>query len=361
MTTSKSERSSPPDLVSDTYPYQLSDNSSLDDSRRCARYYYFRHVRGWSPLRHAIELVAGTAMHAAMDIIWRGVNSGLISLGEILDTAFEAFEKPWTDEGFPSYEDFLSLTFTEQETYNLGARTPLVMRLVLQAYIQERYDFLRSIELVSVERPVIVPIDLDPLVSNRAYVGRPDKVFIKSGAYYSIDHKTTASYAKSGGFRSSWISQFSPNTQIEGYSYILRHLFGRKAKGSWIDGLLLHKQHRFFKILPFHFSIAYLEQWLWETRDRVSQIQRDKARLEAFRNSPQHLSSPIMPAFPRNTSSCNLYNRRCMYADVCEIHGNPERMPDSPPGMHIAFWDSLEHRESSVPPKTALQPSAAEG
>ncbi len=316
------------------------DNTRLTDYRRCPRYFYFRHERGWVREEPEAAPVFGISWGSAMDSLWHDIalSTDHYDKEKILLRALGAFTSTWVKEGMPALDEI-----GPEEYQRLGARHPGTALEMLYAYFEQREDFIKNkITLLAIERPFAVP--LDPNDPTLFYVGRMDKeIEIEwNGRVYPLDHKTTASYAKSGGFRSMFLDSFSPNSQVEGYIFSAKVEYKDKLKGVLIDAALVHKTEQAFRFIPIEKEFEQIDAWLWETHDWIRKIEADKAAL--FRGEEKHKrggSPPYLSAFPKNTNSCHAYNRPCPYLDPCRMWPNPIGK-DLPPGFKESRWSPFE-------------------
>lgn len=313
------------------------DNTRISSFRTCPRKYYFRHILDWTGEGFVPPLTFGGAWHSAMDFVWKECcgTHGHFKTEDIVRTAYsDGFLPHWLEEGGPDPDEMGSDVIEE-----LGMRTPMVALEMLYNYVDERRGFLSEIELLEVELPFAVP--LDPEDETLFYVGRFDKVFRMKGGVYIGEHKTTSLFAKIGGFRSTFIDSFSPNSQIDGYLHALHMLYPDEAKGIWIDAALVHKNHHdIFKIIPIERQIDQLDSWLWETRDWIGQMEEQTSALSVL----EKLNGSYMPAFPKNTNSCQDFARSCTYINLCKAWSNP-RGKELPAGLQIDKWSPFERLE----------------
>lgn len=295
------------------------DNTMLCAYKACPRRYYLRHVRGWRASGPPAAPAFGLAWHAAMNQVWLGISSG-ISEEECFDRAFSAFLDSWREQGMPE-----SPTLEEQD--NLGSRIPATAAEMIRSYIGQYAQLIRRADLLSVEQPFAVP--LHPDRDDVWYVGRRDKDIRIAGSRVVVEHKTTSMYKKDGGFRASWVESWFPNAQCEGYLFSLLWEDGEAMHQVWIDAALVHRTQRAFRIIPVSVSPDHLDAWLLDTRDWVSRIQQELARLAegAF-------------AFPKNTDSCFSPYGACQFLEICRASADPPDEP--PPGYVIEHWEPFD-------------------
>lgn len=291
----------------------------------------------------APPLAFGLGWHSAMDIVW----AELPSLSEAKDEeeivtlaqkAYAAWESDWTEQGFPSASDM-----TEDWTRSLKARTPDTAIEMLLGYILERWDQIRhQYKLIAIEQPFVVPLDPDdPYLW---YSGRLDKVIEHRDKYWIVDHKTTSLYAIKGGFKRSFLESFSPDSQMDGYAYGAKLLYGDKFGGVFIDGSLVNKtHHEEFCWFPVSRTSDQLDAWLWETREEIYRIEADRTTIGNDKGGSLTWTEPTtenadpyltvsrygldtlsyMPAAPKNTGACWNFNNPCTYSELCKSWGNP--------------------------------------
>ena len=306
------------------------DNTKITDYRKCPRYYYLRHVRGFSTMETRRPLIFGSAWHAAMSVIWQGF--GKLDERKLLGLAYEQFMLKWVDEGGPA-------EMTLQQIEEWEPRTPMVAAEMLANYLTERAPMLSRIKLLSSEQPFAVPIFPDR--DDVWLIGRKDQrvLNLNLNEVMLIEHKTTTSYKKDGGFKSDFTESFSPNSQVETYLYADRVGEKKPATQLWIDAALVHKQvHDKFKFIPLSFATEAMEAFLWETRDWTTRILSEHERL----NATQAELATHMTAFPRNDMSCMGRYGACQYLEVCRSVPNPAKLKHPPQGYKLEFWEPFD-------------------
>ncbi|KKM13996.1 hypothetical protein LCGC14_1710570 [marine sediment metagenome] len=311
---------------------QLYDNTRISCHRKCARKFYWRHVRHFAPVSTRPALVFGSCWHKAMDAVWPAACSDhSLDNKEIVKLGAVAFMKEWTEEyKFPLYNDM-----SAEERVDFGFRHDETAYFMLQSYMEQRRSFMNKMELIEYEKPFAVP--LDPANPELFYVGRLDKVVRWEGRIWVIEHKTTASYRKSGYFAPTWIDSFSPNSQIDGYLHALTMLYGKEAKGILIDAALVHKTvHEGFMFIPIERHLNQLEAWLWEAVYQISIIDNDMKYVDSFK------TEAFFPAFPKNTGSCTEFNTQCSYLDLCKFIPNPSAKEETPQGFEVSKWEPFK-------------------
>lgn len=307
---------------------QYYDNTQLSDYKKCPRYYYYRHIRGWRSAGTSNALIFGQAWHAAMDIIWRGYQK--IAREPLIDTAMSAFEGVWIEAGLKPFSEL-----TMQDLEMLQPRTPMNAKEMLHAYLDKRMHILDNMELIAAERPFAVPIFPDR--TDVWYIGRRDKDIKYNGDKLVIEHKTTTEYKIDGGFKTQYLEGWYPNSQCEGYLYAAEIEIGG-VRQVWVDAALVHKKvHDQFRFIPISATFANLDNWLWEARDWISRVQSEKERYDE-----QPVGSQIMGAFPRNTNECSGKYGLCSYLKICRGWANPSQIDEAPEGYIHDPWHPFE-------------------
>jgi len=327
---------------------KLYDNTRLAAAKTCLRLFYFRHRRHWRREGTAIPLVFGSAWHEAMDQVWLHLNAGKPD-DEVAQLALIAFDKKWTENGFPGFADW-----TLDDTARYSPRTPGIAAEMILQYIKHRGDFIRNVEILAIEAPFAVPLTTDTSPSAPLAIGRTDKVIglsrpllgLRAGVW-GIEHKTTAWYKKDGGFRSEWTESFSPNSQVDGYNHQLNMNY-ENARGILVDGALVHKTvHDKFKFIPCDRLLEQLDAWLNETLYYIQQIEENDTNLKTEVESNLFLKegekSKFLRAFPKNTESCaGKYMQVCAYRDICRFNPNPELLVEPPLGYIEEKWSPFD-------------------
>lgn len=307
---------------------QFYDNTMLSDYKKCPRFFYLRHERGWRPKGTATALIFGLSWHAAMDILWRG--AGKFPKEVLIDTAMAAWEEQWVAEGMKPIAD-LDL----QDIEMLGARTPHTAREMLINYYEQREHFMTSCTLLSAEKPFAVPIYQDR--DDVWYIGRRDKDIRMNGDNVVIEHKTTTEYKIDGGFKSQYLESWDPNSQCQGYLYAAKIELG-ECRYVFVDAALVHKKvHDKFRFIPISATFSNLDNWLWECRDWINRVQSERERLAG-----QPRDRVIMGAFPKNTESCVGKYGPCSFLSICRGFHNPELLEDAPEGFVRDPWHPFE-------------------
>ena len=308
------------------------DNTKLGDYKKCPRYYYLRHVKGWRKQGTAMPLIFGLCWHEAMNVIWSGwhlVKGGQYTSGQLIEAAMHNWEQCWVENGGKPISEL-----DMQDLEMLGARTPMSAKEMLIHYVDKREGILNSMQLLAAERPFAVP--LFPDNDDIWYIGRRDKDVVINGDITIIEHKTTTEYKIDGGFKSQYLESYWPNSQVMGYIYAANIEYS-SARYVWVDAALVHKKvHDCFKFIPISSTMSDMDAWLWEARDWVERIESDIERL-----ADQPLNT-AMGAFPKNTEQCVGKYGICGMIDICRGFSNPSQVLEPPAGFIHDIWNPFE-------------------
>jgi len=322
---------------------ELYDNTRIQDSRKCLRFFYFRHIRDWSTKNLRIPLIYGLSWHEAMDVVWITLNDHpKIKTADLVTMAMEAFHDKWVEEGAHDAGQMLGLAADEiKRMYKF--RTPMNAMEMLWSYIEQRRDFICQCELLEVEKPFAVPLNPDD--PDLLYVGRLDKVVrTPRKKIAAIEHKTTSLGSKTG-VQQNHLDSYNPNSQVDGYLHALRCDYGDKATAAFIDIALVNQYTQdVFELWPVKRSTNLLDNWLWETFYYINQIRQNKDGLMIDREGGDtRKANSVMQAYPKDTSRCFDFFSKCEYHDVCTSWSNPDvhEMPEHFIEKHWSPFDVL--------------------
>lgn len=318
------------------------DNSRLSDHKACNRYFYWRHRRHLESIKPNIPAAFGSCWGKAMDTLWPATNRQKelgITDNQIIELTFEAFCKEWQyTYGFPFLDDM-----TDEQVAQFTFRNEQTAAAMIPEYLDKRKNFIQTVEIVAIEQPFAVPID--PNNPDLFYVGKIDKEIRWEGKIWGLDHKTSSSYRKDGGFAGWWLDSWNPKAQLDGYMHSLRMRYGKQAKGILVDGALVWGTvHDQFTLIPIEKVIEQLETWLWETHHEIAVLEANDRNLEAHRQQlADGTSYNYMPAFPKNDNYCIKFMKPCQFLDLCKSIPDPERQPDRvPEGFTVRKWEPFD-------------------
>ena len=287
------------------------DNTMLSTYKECPRRFLMRHILHWRRAGLATPLAFGLSWHDAMDVVWSHAKS--ISKNDLPRFALAKFLETWEEQGMDPEP---SLEILEA----LGSRHPGTAHEMLRSYVEKRWRVLQSMELVQCEQPFAVPL---PGIENVWYIGRLDKVVKHEGSTLVLEHKTTSSYKKDGGFQTLYVESWYNDSQVKGYQFG-GALFFPDLSQVWVDAALVHKTvHDAFRFIAVAHQQPLLDEWLCDTREWVRRIRTDRAK---WKDAGGRLIDGI---FPKNEQSCIGKYGACSFLDICRTTADPGILQDS--------------------------------
>jgi hypothetical protein len=312
--------------------WSITDSSKMDDYDRCPRYYFYRHVLGWHLDIPAHDLVYGQAWHNAREY-------QLINGYEEVEGAFMAFLTHYR-EYFPETSDINFRPKTPEAAYqaliNFGVTYPTDL---------DDNELLRNPDT---DEPFTEISGTVPIDDKRVLHFRMDSILRRKedGMIFSWDHKTT-----SGRWIGNYFNEmaFNLSNQNGTYTHCLYCLFpieqvlGVEFCGTGFEYLSRGSKARppgyysTLKRVPAFRSPDQMNTWLWNTLDRINDMERDFDQLSHCSENDE-----VMTAFRMNPGGCGKY-RGCEFFDYCNLWPNPLRQCQEPPfGFVEKFWDPRE-------------------
>ena len=319
-------------MITEHPTWAIIDSSKLDDYDRCPRYFFYRHVLGWHLDIPAHDLVFGQSWHNAREY-------QLINGYEEVEGAMNAFLQYYRQH-FPESSDVNFRPKTPEGAYqaliNFGVTYPSDL------------DDNRLLRNPDTDEPFTEISGTVPIDDKRVLHFRMDSILerVEDGMIFSWDHKTT---------HGKWIHNyfnemaFNLSNQNGTYTHCLYCIFpieqvlGVEFCGTGFEYLSRGSAQRSagyystLKRVPAYRSPDQMNVWLWNTLDKVKDIERDLDHLMHCKGSDE-----VMTAFRMNPGGCNKY-RGCEFFDYCNLWPNPLRQCQEPPyGFSEKFWDPTE-------------------
>lgn len=323
------------------------DNTRISSFKACPSAYAMRHELDWTKDTSKAALDFGGCWHEGMAAVFKNLSSAK-SHTELATFAKEGFQAEWYHRGLCDVDNIISMD-------DLYPRVPGVAFEMYSNYLESRWDWLQTIDVLSVEAPFCVPLIDD----NKCYicgtdtskpelltitnacstcgtmpikvflVGRRDAVIQTDDGIWVLEHKTSSLYSVDYGFQWKFTTSFSPNSQVDGYSYANLMDYGDKARGVYINAALVHKKrHDIFKTLPIYRSLDLLESWYDDTTHWVKEL----------------ITHKHQKYWPHNTSSCFTQYGACEFRDICEISSDPFKLPVTPMGYKVEHWEPFDEK-----------------
>ncbi len=301
---------------------QFKDNSRISEYKRCARQHFFHYEKDIIPAKIHLALNFGTCYHSAMDAIFLSFFNKKLRGSTLAREGFKAFLKEWVKLGHP-----INIPLADEKNYL--PRTPMIALEILINYVKTREVWMNKLELIAVERPFAVP--LDPDRPNRFYVGRLDKVVSENGRYWIVEHKTNSLYDKKKGMQIGFTDMFDPNSQIDGYSFAGKMLYGSRFMGVIVDASLVHKEHHnIFKFITVNKGAGLTNQWLQDVNDWWDRIEKSRRTGHWPRSAPE---------------SCRTVYGPCPYKGLCLYTIDVNNMSKDIPGYKVEKWEPFSFDE----------------
>jgi len=299
------------------------DNTRLSAYKDCPRKYFIRHVLDWSGDGVALPLAFGLSWHSAMDVVWQHYHQ--CTPQELVQLAMAKFYETWESEGLPIELDV-------EQTERFTPRTPSVAAEMIYGYITKRKNILEGAKLLAVEQPFAVPL---PGTERTWYIGKLDKV-VQMENLTIIEHKTTTSYKKDGGFQTAYIEGWYSDSQVKGYQFG-GGLYFPGLTQVWVDAALVHKTvHDAFKFVPVAHNSELLKEWIGDAKGWVNRIEQDT---EAYKAAGGRLVEGV---FPKNENSCMGKFGACGFLNICRTTPRPELLDAPPEGYKEEKWSPFE-------------------
>lgn len=304
------------------------DNTRIEAFRRCPLKYAMAHKRHWQREHKAIALIFGACWHKGFETafnLWKDfVPLGATTkptIGDLIHTARKGFDHEWTQvEG-------LSLDLTMQDMDNYKAKIPTVAYEMYESWFEKYYNRLSQVEILGVEQPFVFQLVKELGVYA---IGRLDLVVRDYDGIWIWEHKTTGLYSRDYGIQSKFADGFSPNSQVDTYSYALHMRYPDKAKGVLINGSLTHKKiHDVHEFIPIYRSVDDLRTWHADTAYWTSQI----------------LIHEEQDYWPHNWAGCQTQYGACPYRDLCAMSYSPLDRKEPPSGFVERKWEPFSEEE----------------
>jgi len=315
--------------------WEIKDSSKLDDYERCARYYFYHYILGWTLDVPAHDLVFGDAYHHARE------HQLLFGYDDIAG-AYNAFMSVYRKE-FPPETDGIYLPKTPTAVFN-----------ALQVFAREHYRDLIENEVVELDGKKMTEIaGTVPVDEKRVLHYRMDSIMrrLEDQRVFSWDHKTTTG---KWIHDSRWDNELYLSIQNGTYTHCLYCMFpieevlGVEFVKTGFEYLSKGSRDRAagyyatIRAIPAFKTPDQMNTWLWTVNDLLDELERDMDRL--FHASE---GDEVLMAFRMNPKSCTSY-RGCEFHDYCLAWQNPLRRCQEPPIGFVERWWDPSQREATI-------------
>ncbi len=302
------------------------DSSKLQDYMSCARYFWWKHVLGWSFERPDVHLVFGTAWHLAMQRLYPS--------GTTPDYSDEAVV-----EACLLFEEEYRKSFSAEMDADRSPKTPANAFRGLTQYVQ----MYRGADKFTTHFTEVAGSVFINSSYNKLYFKMDTVVEDPAYGMMSLEHKTGSKLGR------VWTDQWPQKIQIGTYSHVLYSLFpSEQIYGIIINGffptdapkLKLNGEpyagatdNKFVRV-PIRRRVEQMEDWYFTVNYWYAEMLRDFDRLASCTENDS-----CMLAFPKNTENCTKYFG-CPFSDFCQAWTNPLQRTHKPqPGFKVEFWD----------------------
>jgi hypothetical protein len=249
------------------------DASKFDTFRMCERKYHNRYNRLRVPQQKAAPLDRGTLVHLAAETYYADIQKGVV-FHDAVTRALSAVRSAGVD--------------TDLEVDD-------ILRVI--EVMEEYFDYWRvadqRFQIVEVEKPFMYKLHetedynfyfsgkIDLIISDNQYTNLP------------VDHKSYDRSYPTGRMS----NQFKNYVNALSSNYLLVNKIGFQKT------LPAHEK---FTRIPLSYDSAYLDQW--------------KRNVEAAID--HYVDCILSDYWPMNETSCDKFNRKCEYYEVCDSSGN---------------------------------------
>ena len=296
------------------------DSTSLKLAETCFRKYLYKMILGWQPERKSVHLLFGGWYASALESYYKYVAEGMSSDEALVEIVSEALVETWefddcstcAGKGMESWAEPFDQTtaavcpdcngegkLTEGgvpwvSDHNTKTRENLIRTIVW--YIDQFGDddscstVILSSGAPAVEHSFRLEWDNDII-----YCGHLDRLVEYGNAIYIQDQKTTGST-----ITGRYFDGYNPDSQMSGYTFAGKALFGLPIKGIMIDAVQI----------AVGFS-RFERGFTFRTEDQLN---------EWYDNSMYHIEKARQATrdnyFPMNPSACGLFGG-CEFRHIC--------------------------------------------
>ena len=322
--------------------FNVIDSTKLTDYMTCPRMYFFKYGVGWQQKEKSHDLVYGSAIHEAMNILCRlrrGKTERILTTRNnphrVDDEVFKSYPPnpaygypfgadEFAFEAFSAYYNEFYSSITELSAEKTRGNAIKILTLYCQHYSSDDFETLHT------EVAFRVPI------SKTHYMyGKIDAVIKdKQGKIWILEHKTTKRLGR------QWEDQFPLSLQINLYVHVLYCMYPREqVGGAIINGFVFNKTQVQLIRLIQRKTPDMMNAWVFDTTRWIDDLISDHELLIETQNDLDH----PMQCFPRNTTNCTKY-WGCPFHDYCRIWANPlKHSHEIPFDFEKRYWDPRDH------------------
>lgn len=309
--------------------WDVHDSSKLKQYILCPRRYFYKYILGWNSSKANVNLVFGSAIHAAMEVLALQGHSPAS-----VHDAYEAFMTVWSE-----HYDTGPFSEPPSRTKNSDRAFELLPEYAA-VYRKDDPEYTRYVEIAG-----NVPIRDDRLFYFKLDTLREREPWHpNAGRLYSREHKTTGkTYLK------VWEESWSYDFQIAAYNYVVYCLLDhdkswqRDADGVEVNGIITWPKNNKFERIVVKKSPVQLEAWLNQANHLIDQLENEIAILADTSPRDRTLFS-----FQPKGNNCAHTFSGCAFHPYCSLHANPLQHIDRVPmDCKVDFWDPRRREETA--------------
>lgn len=302
------------------------DSTLLASARECLAKFQFEHGRGLSSPTKAVDLVAGGALAAGREALYRAAYMTESNRSQALDAARHEFSTEWGDFVLPPESKSPK---TKERTWELLVDYARVfdppndhLRPALQR-VDPAFEWPFSVPLTRETTGTAEEWPLHPSGEPFVYAGRLDAVVEAGGMVLGLDDKTTSRFPSVD----TWVAGLSMRAQMIGYNWVLRKLIDPKCDSFIVRQGAIRStgvEWRESPLIPI--STRLVERWLETTRLTLETLVRQNA-------------SGVWPAVL--SDACVAWSRPCQFLSACRAR-DPEAHLE---GFVVRRWNPLANSD----------------
>ncbi|RQW92787.1 MAG: hypothetical protein EHM79_00220 [Geobacter sp.] len=337
----------------------LTDSSKIQDYLTCPRYFWYRHVLGWTKDIASPHLDFGTSVHAGMEPLMRFRMGSNTYISVVKNNPHRVEEEvfihypPMKSKGYnsvsleeafnrflDSYKSFFGNLLIVAPGKSIDAVSE-ILPMYVENYSQDDFETLH------VEVSFRAPLINSGMIGNADPIslhGRMDGIVrTKDGRIWGVEHKTASKLSN------IWQNQWSTSVQIGSYTHLLYCMFPPEdVQGVIVNALVFNPTKVQVRRIYVTRSRESMRAWYKLVTDTVTRIYVD---LERFQTQVETNNPDIYNTFHMCPTSCGNYGG-CEFLEFCVAWPEPLRHidpkePTPPPGYKIHYWDPREKEETA--------------
>ena len=297
------------------------DSTSLKLAETCLRKYQYKLIFGWQPERKSVHLLFGGWYASALESYYKYVAEGMSSDEALAEVVGEALVETWEFDFDEAGEPIENTGRPWTSDHNTKTRENLI-RTIVWYLDQFGEDDSCSTVILSSGQPAVEHSFRLEWDNDIIYCGHLDRMVEYGNNIYIQDQKTTQST-----ITSRYFDGYNPDSQMSGYTFAGKALFGIPIKGIMIDAAQIAVGFtRFERGFTFR-DDGQLNEWYDNSMyyiERARQATRDNH-------------------FPLNPSSCSQYGG-CEFRHICSKAPSVREQFLKGDFVKGKRWDPLEVR-----------------